>query len=177
MTQPIPIRVVAPLLAGILSAQTPAPPPAFEVASIRPASPPTPETLRSGQFHAGAKIDAAHLDFGYISLGDLLPYAFRVKPYQISAPSWTRDSRWNILANLPSGVSQDQVPEMMQALLADRFKLAIHREKREQAVYQLCGGARRTQGGGVIRPAANIMYGTEAFPASTLVAACSAGAR
>ncbi len=139
MTRPTLTRVVTPLLAGlalvagILLAQGPA----FEVASIRPASPPTPETLRSGQFHRGAKIDAARLDFGYVSLADLLPYAFRVKQYQISAPAWTRDSRWNILANLPAGSSQDQAPEMLQALLADRFKMAMHREKREQPVYEL----------------------------------------
>jgi uncharacterized protein (TIGR03435 family) len=143
MARPTLIQVVAPLaaslalVAGLLSAQAPSASPAFEVASIRPASEPTPETIRSGQFHRGATIDAARLDFGFVSLSDLLPYAFRVKPYQISAPAWTHDSRWNILANLPAGSAEKQVPEMMQGLLADRFNLAIHREKREQPVYEL----------------------------------------
>ena len=138
MRRPTLTRVITPLMAGlalaarILSAQAPAPAPAFEVASIRPASPPTPETIRSGRFHAGTKIDGAHLDFGFVSLWDLLPYAFRVKPYQISGPAWTRDSRWNIVANPPQGAPRDQVPEKMQALLADRFKLAIHREPRSR---------------------------------------------
>jgi uncharacterized protein (TIGR03435 family) len=125
-------------LAGAIAlAQSTTSAPAFEVASIRPASPPTPETLRSGQFHAGSRIDGAHLDFGYVSLADLLPYAFRVKPYQIAGPTWTRESAWNILANLPAGSSPNQAPEMMQALLMDRFKLAFHRENREQPVYEL----------------------------------------
>jgi uncharacterized protein (TIGR03435 family) len=118
---------------GLALAQTPV----FEVASIRAASPPTPEAVRSGQFHRGAKIDGTRLDFGYISLWELLPYAFRAKEYQIVRPEWTRDSTWNILANLPAGTSRPQAPDMMLALLKDRFKLTSHVEKREQQVYQL----------------------------------------
>jgi hypothetical protein len=75
--------------AGVVPAQRPA----FEVASIRPASPPTRETIQSGQFHTGTKIEGAHLDFGYTALWDLLPYAFRVKQYQMASPAWTHDSR------------------------------------------------------------------------------------
>jgi uncharacterized protein (TIGR03435 family) len=118
---------------GLASAQTLT----FEVASIRQASPPTYEALRSGQFHMGAKIEGTHLDFGYISLWELLPYAFRVREFQIVRPEWTRDSTWNILANLPEGTSKEQAPDMMHALLTERFKLTSHHEKREQQVYQL----------------------------------------
>lgn len=125
--------VVTAFAAGWLAAQGPV----FEVASIRPASPPTPETMRSGQFHAGTKIDGTHLDFGYVALWDLLPYAFQVKQYQMASPAWTHDSRWNILANLPAGSTKDQAAQMMLALLTDRFKLTTHREKREQQVYEL----------------------------------------
>jgi uncharacterized protein (TIGR03435 family) len=77
------------------------------------------------------------MDLPFVSLGDLLPYAFRVKDYQVSAPSWVHESIWAIAAKLPSGATQDQAPEMMQALLAERFKLAVHREKRERPVYTL----------------------------------------
>ncbi len=125
--------VVLAVAAGMLLAQGPA----FEVASIRPASPPTFEAMQKGQVHIGAKIDGAHLDFGFIALWDLLPYSFRVKQYQMVSPAWTHDSHWNILANLPAGSTKEQVPEMMQALLAERFKLTTHREKREQQVYEL----------------------------------------
>src|SRR5262245_55722196 len=124
------IGVVISAGAIVWAAQAPQTRLTFEVASIRPASPPTIETMRSGQFHAGAKIEGSRLDFGYTSLSALLPYAFRVKPYQISGPSWTNDSRWNILANLPAGTTRDQAPEMIQTMLIDRFKLAFHPEKR-----------------------------------------------
>ena len=131
------VGVLAAGAAAMLVGQAAAPALVFDVASIRPASPPTPETMRSGQFHAGQTIEGTRLDFGFTSLADLLPYSFRVRPYQISAPSWTNDSRWNILAKLPEGTTSAQVPEMMQALLAERFKLAVHHEKREQQVYEL----------------------------------------
>ena len=124
------------LVGSLLWAQAPASGPAFEVASIRPA------TLGrgGGRGRGGAgpnKIDGARLDLPFISIADLLPYAFRVKDYQISAPSWVHESTWAIAAKLPSGASPDQAPEMMQALLAERFKLAVHREKRERPVYTL----------------------------------------
>jgi uncharacterized protein (TIGR03435 family) len=114
--------------------------PVFEVAAIRAASLPTPDTLRSGQFRVGSRIDGATLDFNFVSLAELLPYAFRVKSFQIAGPSWIRESRWNIQAKLPDGASQDQAPEMMQALLAERFQLSIHHDKREQPVYELVAG-------------------------------------
>jgi uncharacterized protein (TIGR03435 family) len=44
------------------------------------------------------------------------------------------------VAKLPDGAAKDQVPAMMQTLLADRFKLEIHREQREQPVYELVVG-------------------------------------
>jgi uncharacterized protein (TIGR03435 family) len=120
--------------AGVMLAQTSL---RFEAASIRPAAAPTPESMKSGQFHQGARIEGTHLDFGYTSLWDLLPYAFRAKQYEVVRPDWTRDSRWNILANLPANIGKAQAPDMMKALLIDRFKLTTHVEKREQNVYEL----------------------------------------
>ena len=128
------------LVVSALWAQANTAAPAFEVAAIRPANLPTPEQFRGGgpvQLRVGMQLDAGRLDWGLASLADMIQYAFRVKNYQVSGPDWMRSSRWNILARLPEGGSQDQVPEMMQALLADRFQLKFHREKRDQPVYAL----------------------------------------
>ncbi len=48
--------------------------------------------------------------------------------------------RFDVLAKLPEGASREQVPEMLQALLAERFKLTVHRESKEHAVYALVVG-------------------------------------
>jgi len=62
-----------------------------------------------------------------MSLADLIPYAYRVKRYQLSGPSWMNETRWDILAKIPEGEPVDRAPEMMQNLLVERFKLSIHR--------------------------------------------------
>ena len=130
----------AVVLAGAAMAQTAAPGPAFEVASIKPAAPLNRGQIFSGQAHAGMKVDAARVDIGSMSLADLIRVAYRVKPYQISGPDWMASERFDVLAKLPEGASSGQVPEMLQALLAERFKLAVHRESKEHAVYALVVG-------------------------------------
>jgi uncharacterized protein (TIGR03435 family) len=52
-----------------------------------------------------------------------------------------RESRWNIQAKLSEGASPDEVPEMMQTHLAERFKPT----KREQPVYGLVVGKGATK--------------------------------
>lgn len=143
---PAGLTVIVAFAVGVMLAQAPA---GFEVASIRPSPPLTPQTIQSGQFHVGTKIDGTHLDFGNVSLWDLLPYAFRAKDYAVVRPEWTKDSKWNILASLPATAGKEQAPDMMRALLTDRFKLTLHREKREQQVYQLvvaAGGVKMETG-------------------------------
>ena len=123
----------APLGVG---AQAVAPRPAFEVAAIREVPSPS-EDIQAGLFRVGVKIDGSRADYGFMSLADLIPYAYRVKPYQVSGPSWLSDTRWNIVAKIPDGQLVSRAPDMMQTLLGERFKLTLHRENREQTVYAL----------------------------------------
>ena len=113
--------------------------PAFEVASIKEASSPT-ENMPVGQFHIGIKIDGSRADYGFVTLADLIPYAYRVKRYQVSGPDWLNHTPWNILAKIPADQLPSLAPEMMQTLLAERFRLTLHRENREQPVYALMLG-------------------------------------
>ena len=94
--------LTAATIAGVVgSAQTQAHLPAFDVAAVRPAALPTPETFRSGQFRIGTTVDKGRVDFEFVSLADLLPYAFGVKSFQVSGPEWMKASRWNIQATVP----------------------------------------------------------------------------
>jgi uncharacterized protein (TIGR03435 family) len=123
----------------VLFGQT-AVPPTFEVASIKEVPPVSIENIRAGQFHVGIDINGSRADYGFMSLANLISYAYRVKRYQLSGPGWMDETRWDILARIPEGPPADRAPELMQKLLADRFKLAIHRENREQPVYALVVG-------------------------------------
>jgi uncharacterized protein (TIGR03435 family) len=69
----------------------------------------------------------------------VLARAYNVKQHQISGPSWL-DDRYDITAKVPDGVPAEKVPEMLQALLAERFKMVIHKETKEQPVYALVVG-------------------------------------
>src|ERR1035437_1845032 len=132
-----PFIIVATLLAaGALPGQTPA----FEVASIKPSEPITPAMIASGKLHAGMKVDGKRVDIGNFGLMQLICKAYDVKPYQVLGPSWLQavgmsGQRFDIVANLPEGATKEQVPQMLQALLAERFKLVVHQESKEQAVY------------------------------------------
>jgi uncharacterized protein (TIGR03435 family) len=114
---------------------------AFEVASIKEArAPSSVEKTPNGQFHIGINIDGSRADYGFMSLAELIPYAYGLKQYQVSGPSWMDETRWDILAKIPQSQSADRAPEMMQRLLVERFKLSIHRENRERSVYALVIG-------------------------------------
>jgi uncharacterized protein (TIGR03435 family) len=121
-------------------APTPAAKLAFEVATIKPAGPLDPAKVMSGQMRIGMNVDAARVDIGSLSLADLLGIAFRVKPNQIAGPDWMASERFSIQAKLPDGADKEQVPEMLQTLLVDRFKLAFHHDDKEQSVYALVVG-------------------------------------
>jgi uncharacterized protein (TIGR03435 family) len=128
------------LTLGMVFGQARAAGPEFEVANITPAAQPTPELFRSGKIHIGMTVDGGRVDIGGMPLTTLVQEAFQVKPFQVIAADWMRESRWDILAKLPEGGSQLQIPAMLQALLADRFKMVVHRENKELPVYALVVG-------------------------------------
>jgi uncharacterized protein (TIGR03435 family) len=49
----------------------------------------------------------------------------------MSGPDWLKSAHFDISAKGPAGTTSEQLPEMMRALLAERFKLQIHREPRD----------------------------------------------
>ncbi len=71
----------------------------------------------------------------------MLREAWRLKtPEQVDGPAWMRTQLYNIQARLPQNASKDQIPEMLQTLLADRLKLAIHHEMRPLPTNVLVAG-------------------------------------
>ena len=118
-------------------AQAPAVRPQFEVATIKVAPPLNPAMAAAGKMHIGMNVDSARVDIGFLSLNDLIMLAYKVKGHQLVGPDWMKNQRFDILAKMPEGSTKEQVPEMLQALLAERFGLTFHKEMRDQAVYGL----------------------------------------
>jgi len=121
------------------------PPPAFEAASVKLSSPLDAAAMMSGQARLGIRIDSGRIDIANTSLFDVLVGAYRLKDYQLSGPDWMKAVRVDVVATLPRGAPQNDIPEMLQSLLAERFGLKIHRESKEHPEYALVvtkGGAR-----------------------------------
>src|SRR5579872_4410633 len=118
---------------------------AFEVASIKP-SDPNP----ANRMWTGMTADAGMVRFTNITLRDCIRVAFRVRDFQLQGPEWMSDARFEITAKLPANASIEQIPEMMQGLLAERFSLTLRHEAKEQSVYALGVG----QNGPKLKPAA-----------------------
>jgi len=112
------------------------PRPAFEVASVKAAPP------RTGEARLVAMdTDSAMIRYSNISLKNLIAMAYRYDSRRIQGgPDWLDSQMYDVAAKLPPGASKDQIPEMLQDLLAERFKLALHRETKEQRVYFLVAG-------------------------------------
>lgn len=57
----------------------------------------------------------------------------------VGLPAWATSERYDVMATaaLPASPSADDRREMMRAMLADRFKLKAHYEKREQPAFAL----------------------------------------
>jgi uncharacterized protein (TIGR03435 family) len=127
--------------ATAIFAQPAPPPPAFEVVSIKPAAALDPVAISQGKVRVGMKVDGAICDIGSFSLRDLIRTAYEVKDYQISGANALGSpldaKRFNIQATMPEGATEKQVPQMLQALLAERFELIIQRETKDQSIYAL----------------------------------------
>ncbi|HLK69712.1 MAG TPA: TIGR03435 family protein [Bryobacteraceae bacterium] len=120
--------------------------PAFEVATIKRADPTSEEGLMIR--------DPRIVGLAHVSLQNLLAQAYRIKNFQISGPGWLSSERFDIVATLPEGASRDQLPAMFQTLLRERFKLALHEERRNMSAYVL-----RPARGGVKLKAINAEVG------------------
>jgi len=112
--------------------------PSFEVASIKPALT-RAEALRAG-IPGGIAVKGSRATYGGLSLLILVVQAYGLRGYQVNAPNWLKDVRYDIVAKLPDGASPDQAQQMLQSLLEDRFKLTYHRDSKEFSVYALIAG-------------------------------------
>ena len=145
------MRLLTAALALTLSlpvfAQTPL---EFEVASVKPSADPGQQRAQ-----AGIRIDGAQFTASFFSLKDYVGIAYGLKPYQITGPEWIGSLRFDIAAKLPAGATRKDVPEMLKGLLAERFQLKLHKDKKDFAVFSLVV----TKGGASLKESANTESG------------------
>ena len=111
------------------SAPPPPAPTAFEIASIK--------LNTSGSRGAESHTRGGVLTLRNYPLKQMIENAYDVRDYSLSGPDWLDTLRFDVEARPPSQASREQIRIMMQALLAERFKLAIHRETKTMQGYAL----------------------------------------
>jgi uncharacterized protein (TIGR03435 family) len=126
------------LSSPLLRAQVPATNadrPAFDVSSIKPSK-------SDGRYSVRNAPEPGRFRAINITLRLLLANAYQLTPGEsvtriFGAPNWIDSEHFDVEAKAEGNPSPDQMQLMLQSLLSDRFKLALHHETRQLPVYAL----------------------------------------
>jgi uncharacterized protein (TIGR03435 family) len=119
--------------AGGLMAQSTPVRPAFEVASVK-------RNTTNGTWDQIPRISGDRVTMHNTQLGNIVFYAYGIRRVYEMAGNLDLPAGWNwfdIEAKVEGTPTDDELRLMFQNLLEDRFKLKVHRETREMAVYDL----------------------------------------
>jgi uncharacterized protein (TIGR03435 family) len=105
-------------------------PTAFEVASIKP----NVSGSRGSSTHSAP---GGEIIMENISLKQVVMMAYDVRNFTFSGPDWMDTVRFDIVAKPPSPVNRDEMKILIRSLLAERFKLVVHRETKTLSAYEL----------------------------------------
>jgi uncharacterized protein (TIGR03435 family) len=121
------MRSSLPILLALAGFSGWAQPPDFEIASIH-ASDPGPGASSIGTTRGA-------FNMRHITLRRCIEWAYNLK---LNGPGWLDDAKFDIAARAEDRTANDErIHLMLQSLLAERFGLKVHRERREQQVYTL----------------------------------------
>ena len=112
--------------APVLRAQLPE----FEVATVK--------ANRTGSGGSNfPRLTDGRLTARNVSLLMLLQAAYDLSAQRITGPAWLHSDRFDLEGKSPQGVPDSELMPMLQALLKDRFRIAVHRETKEMPVYEM----------------------------------------
>jgi uncharacterized protein (TIGR03435 family) len=114
----------------------------FEVASVRPSS---REVILNSFVPTLNVAPGTTLRIANRQLKELIMIAYNIGGRQLAGPQWLVDPpgragdvpHFDIVAKVPDDAKRDQIPIMLQNLLADRFRFRAHYEQRQITVYAL----------------------------------------
>ena len=104
----------------------------FEVASIKP--------NRSLDVRSSIRFSKGRLAAQNVSLRKVILNAYGIpddREYMLDGPAWLATERFDIDATFPADAAPEQVRQMLESMLKDRFRLALHRDTRQLPAYSL----------------------------------------
>jgi uncharacterized protein (TIGR03435 family) len=114
--------------------QAPPSTPSFEVADVK--------VNNSGEVRMAIDLQpGGRLIMRNVPMKVLIMFAYHVRPEAVTkAPGWIESDRYDVVAKATPGTPPDHIRRMVQALLAERFKLGVHVEQRVGPAYALVLG-------------------------------------
>jgi uncharacterized protein (TIGR03435 family) len=110
----------------------------FEVASIKPAPPIAPGQMMMVRSRGGPGTNDPELfTCENYRLKSIVSRAYDIPEYRITAPDWMDSAMFNVSARIPKGANKEQFLKMLQNLLAERFQMKMHFDKKEMPLYEL----------------------------------------
>ena len=87
---------------------------------------------------AGGVLRAGRYEIRNATMVDLVKTAYGVDDDKVlGGPSWLETDRFDVIAKAPAGATADTAKVMLQNLLADRFKLTVHKDNKPLPAYLL----------------------------------------
>jgi uncharacterized protein (TIGR03435 family) len=121
---------LALLIAGVPALLSQEAKPAFAVASVKPDT--------SGKVDHYFRMGGVSVSMTNQTLKNMMLWAWRIHDFQlIGGPGWIEKDRYDVAAKAPADANLQQRQLMVQSLLEDRFRLALHREIKELPIYNL----------------------------------------
>jgi len=117
------------LVAAGAFAQAPATRPSFVVASVKPNTSGSSSSSTNGSKGQVVMINQ--------TFKRLIERAYNVKSFQVIGPDWMESLHFDVVAKYPPDTADADRMVMLQTLLEERFKLAVHRESKERQGYAL----------------------------------------
>lgn len=125
MLRPLACISFVVLLPGAALAQSTETLPTFDLADVHV----SPHSINPDQ--SGGFVRAGRYEVRKATMVDLIRLAYTLEPEKIlGGPSWLETDRFDIVAKVPPGTTQDKAKLMLQGLLADRFKLVVHKDEK-----------------------------------------------
>ena len=132
----LPMKILPILALAVtgLSAQTPL---KFEAADVHRSD----RAMNPYTFVSGGVLRGERYDLRKATMLDLIRIAYDVDGEMVAGgPNWLEFDRFDIAAKAPASSSLEQVRLMLQSLLAERFKLVLHKDMRPMPAFVLTAG-------------------------------------
>jgi uncharacterized protein (TIGR03435 family) len=115
--------------------------PSFQITGVHPSA-----KVRLPQMQGGGPLQNGRFEMRQATMLDLIRIAYGIDADTVfGGPSWLELDRFDVAGKAPAGTRPAAVPLMLQSLLADRFKLVVHKDTQPIQGFVLSAGKAKTK--------------------------------